>query len=623
MTFPRRPIRITLLAASALLLGCGQAAPSAGPALPTGVPGATAVAESPQLSAIRPLVGTAGTPARQADARSVAFGPNLFDAATWAPGALAAALDGALRASEDPLAAGRWTDIYDTDADRATYRATLGTIAVEAYDPKRFLRTLGLTGNPRGPGRDDDAMLRAWRLTDYQPDPRYFPGPASVRGWLQKTLLRGARLSPGAIEGLDRAATATVIRMMEKADRLDPHPFGEESDILPGARQPVLPAVRYDGVVMTARAPRAWGHGIHQGSIAPEATAAFGTYDIARHLGFTDAQARHIAVEDFDVDLDATHYQDDGHVRKTASGTGGANGDMHWHFNRARPGEEDTRLQAARLHLARAVAFARDGRYDTAENELGIGLHSLQDMFSHGQITPINHALVGEFPDLATYHPTAAFETLIATEGYMNQYVKALGLAPAPRALSTGTDAGGFDRPAAIARMVGGDAAGEARAQLETLLATWPDGLVAYLDRHGVLIVLDQPGAPATARGFGRDLDGDGRVSPGQWVDVDGDGEHAAHETEDALPDGRSWTQVPAGYDPARRMIWLSADDLASLPARLRHEAVHAADDLLSRDPALGERWQRFRDHAFRLARRSGAIAFAERDVAEHLAETL
>ncbi|MBM3275480.1 MAG: hypothetical protein FJZ00_10020, partial [Candidatus Sericytochromatia bacterium] len=349
----------------------------------------------------------------------------LFEPATWEPGALAARLSAELAKPEDSYAAGKWS--YAAYKDPEAYRATMAAlplVPVARYDPAGFLASLGVE-SPVACSRTDESLLSAWRLTDYQPDPRYLPVPGAVAGPTQWILLGGAKGSPWTIQGVVHGLTAMILTGMEAPDRKDPFPFGQDSDIATSSATAESVAERYGGVLAKRPAALRWGQGVHTGSITPEETGeAWGSFDIARALGFDEAQARRIAVENYAVDLNATHYTG----RITTAGSGGAKGDLHWHFNRADSGQEDTRITAAKVHLDRAVRFAKDRFYDAAEREVGIGLHGLQDMFTHGQISPLTHALLAEFPDKLAYHPVAMFETALATEGYLVAYLDRLGI---------------------------------------------------------------------------------------------------------------------------------------------------------------------------------------------------
>ena len=139
-------------------------------------------------------------------------------------------------------------------------------------------------------------------------------------------------------------------------------------------------------------------------------------------------QARRMAKECYDVDTDKTHYHDP--TDRTKARITGAEGelDLYRHYNRSPFGVEDTRITAAKIHLDRALKLSDEGYYNAAERELGIGLHSLQDIFSHVQITPVNHAILGEFPDFVKYHPLAMYETAVVTEGYLKKFIEHLDL---------------------------------------------------------------------------------------------------------------------------------------------------------------------------------------------------
>ncbi|MDB5098526.1 MAG: hypothetical protein JWM80_2947 [Cyanobacteria bacterium RYN_339] len=539
---------------------------------------------------------------------SIALKPTgLLAPGFWAPGALTSFWERLATATEDLTASGQWHAAY---ADLAPYHATLVDAPREQYDPLGFLPDLGLPVAPRATGRDDVALFKAWKLTTYKPNPLYFPGPDGAKQKIQAALLAGVKLSPGAIKGLDHVLERTLIRSMEKVDTLDPNPYGRVEDIVPGPQLAIAPPARYAGVAVRRRRQFAWDSGFHYGGPQPtdgRPEEKFGTYEIAQALGFSATQAARIAGEDLGVDAQTTHYLGpDGKPRKTSSGTGGANGDLHWHYNRAAAGKEDTRIAGARVHLGRAETFARAGRFDSAERELGIGLHGLQDMTAHAQITPLCHVLLGEFPDIQANNPVGVFEAALITEGYLAKYLDAVVPAAARPAPGAG-------------EQVQGDATGPDKQRLRGAIATFPAALRASLTQGGVSFFLAAPGTTPLAAGFGTDLDGDGVISPGKWVDRDQDGKQGAGEVESQLPDGRDWAGLPAAYDADARRVYLSATLLDALDAPLQHELAHVLDDLWSTDP----RWQAARSHQFRLARRAGAVTFADEDVAEYVARLL
>lgn len=617
----RRPANLHLTLAL-VLAGCGAMphplAPVADPALAS----PTAPARAATSSLAPTLAPGAGT--RALVAASV-LAPTLrlegFTAESfWAPGHLAAWVAGLATAREDRFASGAWS--YG-GTNPVPYQVTLGAgLATSSYDPKRFLASLGLP-DPLSTGRGDVELFHAWKPTGYDPGPRYLPGPPALAAGLQDLLLGGSRLSAGAVKGLDGMLDRAMLGRLTKNELAEPFPYGRDEDVVPGAVQNIGPAARYAGVAARRRRQHGWDSGFHEGGPRPTAnrpTEAFGTYEIALAQGFTAAQAKRIANEDIAVDDNTTHYRGaDGKTRQTSSG--GGKGDLHWHYNRAPVGKEDTRITAARTHLERALRFARAGRYDDAEEELGVGLHSLQDMTAHAQITPLNHALLGEFPDIEAYNPVGVFEAAVVTEGYLRRYLDALvpaPAAPAPRSVALPQGA-----PALAAALVVGDAVPEDQNALQRALATYPEGLLSTLLGNDVHVYLAASGTTPVSLGFAPDLDGDGQVTPGKWVDLDGDGQAQPWETEGKLPDGRDWSTLPAAYDGTTRRIFLADDQLANADALLRHELAHALDDLWLSDPTLAITWQQARERQLRLARRANTASFADGDRDEFIADLI
>lgn len=155
--------------------------------------------------------------------------------------------------------------------------------------------------------------------------------------------------------------------------------------------------------------------GLGDGKDAPP---SYGTYSIAMRLGFTNEQAERIA-------------------RANASTDRGAKSSLplhspsrHFNSNIGKSGTEDSRLTWARYHLKKAVELARSGLPVEAENELGYGLHSLQDAFAHAQISPMTHVLIGKKVDSVSLYPAAINEAAVATEAYLRRYLSAISDIP-------------------------------------------------------------------------------------------------------------------------------------------------------------------------------------------------
>ncbi|MCC7385768.1 MAG: hypothetical protein IT384_28220 [Deltaproteobacteria bacterium] len=493
----------------------------------------------------------------------------------------------------DRFSRGAYPGEFESTKAEAAYLASLGGLPRESYDPQGFLRWLGLPDTLGTPGRRDVDQLRAHRATHFDPKPDYLPGPRWLARGAQQALLALNRLSPAVT-----ARVAGLLNVFSKDTRDDPAlpRFGEPLD---GEVSPLAAHERYLGCVRRRRdeeIQHAFESALHEGSIARDGRAGHGTFDIALDLGFSEPQARRLARSNFDVDTDETPYRSGtGAPRKTH----GAQGlDLHWHYNRSKPGEEDTRITAARLHLDRAIALGRAGKYEAAETELGVGLHSLQDMFAHGQITPMTHALLGEFPDFIKLAPVGAYEAQQATERYLTQYLEGLeafeGLATTQAALTA--------------------------AKLDwRQVVRLPANVEAHLGE--VRFFATDEALRPTDLGFGVDLDGDGRVTPDRAIDVDRDGVIGVVEREGRRSDGQDWDALPAGFDTARGVGFVRRSLLAESqgPSVVRHELMHLLVARLLEAPrsrgALVATWQGARDR--------GELGPSAGGMSEHLADRL
>lgn len=337
---------------------------------------------------------------------------------------------------------------FRTPAGLQAYRAALtGALPAQAYDPTGFLARLGVA-NPRSSGRTNEGVFQAFRATylpgeePYRPDSQYVPGSMK---FLHKPMLGLLKLSPGAFSVVAKGFdwyTFQPDRKIEKQQRKSgtvPPDISQIGDN--GPRSADSPWSRYGGTevarALDATTPllpsaQRYEQDFHQGTPPPgttQPTQTYGTYAIARKLGFGHEQAERFGRLDFDVDEDRTRYG------KTVSAQG-ADGDLTRHFNTSPGGREDSRLSWARRHLDLAVRLARQGYYQRAEEELGVGLHSLQDMFAHGQITPTAHVVLGGFPDDIAYNPQGIQEATAATAGYLREFLRQV-LATAPLPLAT------------------------------------------------------------------------------------------------------------------------------------------------------------------------------------------
>lgn len=111
-------------------------------------------------------------------------------------------------------------------------------------------------------------------------------------------------------------------------------------------------------------------------------------------------------------------------------------GDQSLHFDTDPRPEFDSRQTAANAKMNEALGLARKGLLDKAMKALGAGLHSLQDIFAHGDMTPQEHGKVwvdknvlGEDvsdPDDPSLDPARLQAAARATEDYIGQFERRL-----------------------------------------------------------------------------------------------------------------------------------------------------------------------------------------------------
>jgi hypothetical protein len=546
---------------------------------------------------------------------------NFFKPGIWENGALLTEVERNLAVTDDHVASGRWKPTIESGVFKR-YWDTLGGKPIESFDPQGYLAELGL-GKSLTAGRSNIDLLRAFHLIqEYRPDPRYFPLAKNIAARVQKIFLWVSRISPALVNAFDRLVDPVAVRMTEKnyrTDRYHPAPYGGIEEIIKGDPSDLAKEARYLGILRKKVPQFAWDRGPHSGSIDPgrRANENFGTYDIALKFGFCEEQARRIAAKCYDVDIGQTHYHDPhDRTKLRITGTVGEIGDIQRHYNRSPAGVEDTRITAAKIHLDRALLLAEEGFYDSAEQEFAIGLHSLQDIFSHAQLTPTTHTCLGEFPDLVKYHPLSMFETALATEGYFKKFIAGLELEPIDPSTELQTPV------THSGQLIVGNASPEEKSRVSQQIAEFPKGLTAFLKRNGICVFVGAEGTKLTELGFGTDLDGDGKITPYKWVDVNKDGKKQWFEMEDQFDNGKKWDRQPAAYNHYNKMIFIAARVLnkPEFEALLKHEINHAIDLTCLDKPQLKHKWNAYIDKLYNAARRQGTIAFDELDPHEYFA---
>jgi hypothetical protein len=548
---------------------------------------------------------------------------NFFRPTIWQEGALEKEIERNLAVQEDCYASGTWKPAFDQQTFEK-YKYTLGGKTIESYDPNGFLAEMGLSECLTA-GRTYLEMLRAFYLVkEYIPDPRYFPLSEKIAAVAQKTLLSISTLSPQFMKFADRLADYMVVNKIEKeymTDKNDPGLYGRMEEIIKGDRLDLPKEDRYLGILRKRLPQYAWDRGPHTGSIGPgrQGTENFGTYDIALKLGFSENQAKRIAIKCYDVDLGKTHYRDPKDKTKPrATSTAGHIGDLHRHYNRSPDGEEDTRITAAKVHLDRSLKLIDEGYYDTAEQELAIGLHSLQDILSHSQLTPTTHTIMGEFPDFVKYHPVAMYETAIVTENYLKKFIVGLNLTMINPIAESILPTASSDQ------LIAGNATAEQQSRVAKKMTEFPEALTTFLNANSIRLYVGAGGTRLTDLGFGLDLDGDGKITPGKWVDINQDGEKQWFEVEDQFDNGREWNRQLAAYNHQSRVIFISTRVLEDpgFEAILKHEINHAIDFTFLDHPQFKVKWKAYINKLYNAARRQGEIAFDELDPHEYFAKT-
>ncbi|MBC7542340.1 MAG: hypothetical protein H7338_06380 [Candidatus Sericytochromatia bacterium] len=292
---------------------------------------------------------------------------------------------------------------YKTPQQEANYLKSLELAApTSSYDPKGFLASLGLWGIT-GAGRGDKSLITAVKGTDYKPH----TGPVPIPKFIMTAMVNESK-TYHAVQGVvDPALSAYTNKRGLWKKPLVPAQTPKPTS--------VTPKDRYPQALAKLNAPSLeWGKDFHDGS--GEGERGFGTFQIAMAAGFSDTQARRFSTTDYGVDLNKTPYGKTSPI---------VIGQMDRHFNFQRDGE-DTRILWARQHLDLAIQYGRQGAFDEAEVELGVGMHSLQDLFAHGQATPSVHATLGHFVDDPDWSPVSMVESTVATRNYLKAYLQGI-----------------------------------------------------------------------------------------------------------------------------------------------------------------------------------------------------
>ena len=145
-----------------------------------------------------------------------------------------------------------------------------------------------------------------------------------------------------------------------------------------------------------------WGEDVHSGI----GISGYGTYTWAMEVGFSESDARRMAISDAATDNYANWAP--------VAGVPGR------HFNTA-IGNVDTRDVFADMDLKSSIDLYKNGEKCKAISRLGRGLHSIQDKYAHmGWIPTIPHPA---WYDDAKFRVRALAHTREATYNYINRFL--------------------------------------------------------------------------------------------------------------------------------------------------------------------------------------------------------
>jgi len=331
---------------------------------------------------------------------------------------------------------------YQTPEAQHAYIQAIQGKPQEAYDPQGFLAGIGVK-NVKTYGRDDKGVHKLVTTIDYTPNSTHVSKPLQVfqkvAFWFFKHFPKAFGWVANKVDNLyfvkkDMKAQTWIKTPVPQppiamTDPLIPKDLlkqvyaGTQSMKAMSAGWQVSTSTLFDKHFLNA--PQADLSGLFEDDFhmgVPDShddhtgEQHYGSYAIAKQLGFSDEQARRIGTANFDMDLNNTAY---GNSDAFPNGIPS----KHFDLNKDKPGQQDTRFIWAQRHLDAAVELAKRGHFEQAEKELGYGLHGVQDAFAHGHINISSHAVTGEIPDAVKYNPVAAYEATLATIGYLHAYI--------------------------------------------------------------------------------------------------------------------------------------------------------------------------------------------------------
>jgi len=171
--------------------------------------------------------------------------------------------------------------------------------------------------------------------------------------------------------------------------------------------------------------------------------------------------------------------------------------------------------------------------------------------------------------------------------------------------------------------------------RLTAKLSSFTLDMIQKVKGHGVTIHIlrDKPGEDdikPTDLGFGRDLDKNGKIEAGKWVDLNGNGVEDPGEREDLTSGGYSWNSVNGAYDTKTNILFYKEGEVNDPgeyhDASILHEFSHAVDDAMRNDESSAA-WGQDIDRNFNEAgeKKTGhgfVDGYAAYDKAEYLAQS-
>ncbi|MDQ7826349.1 MAG: hypothetical protein RDV48_26335 [Candidatus Eremiobacteraeota bacterium] len=178
------------------------------------------------------------------------------------------------------------------------------------------------------------------------------------------------------------------------------------------------------------------------------------------------------------------------------------------------------------------------------------------------------------------------------------------------------------------------------KADVEGLISSlscFPLSMITEAKEHGLIIHIlkDSPkegDMKPTDLGFGQDLDKNGKIEVGRWIDLNTNGTEDPGEREDLTSGGYSWNEVIGAYDTISNILFYKESEVNSKSdfhsAMIFHEFSHAVDDAMRNSGEEAGEWSGTVDKNYEAAsaNESGhgfVDGYAASDKGEYLAQSI